>query len=242
MYCLKAIIFDFDGVLADTEPLHYRMFERVLGEQGIVLTYEEYERRYIGLTDEECFQAVCEAQRRPLSGRILRNLMAYKTELMQQALCEQRVLIPGVQGFVKAAAERYRLAIASGALRKEIELVLDHAGLRDLFEHISSAEDVSQGKPQPDLYLHAVAWLNASRPLRPSECLAIEDTAYGVTAAQRAGLRCLAVATSLDPIHLAHADAVMVRLGDCDLSPLIRRFWAGSATGRVRSLPGVTQP
>jgi len=229
MPSLKAIIFEFDGVLANTIPLHFRLFRRVLSEQGLTLTLATYERQYIGLTDESCFRAVGKAEGRLFTDQELKQLLFQKRQLMQQALAEEPVLIPGIEEFVRAVAERYRIAIASSAVRKEIDLVLERAALEDVFEQISSAEDVAQGKPQPDLYLHAVAQMNVSEPLQPSECLAIEDTDHGITAAQQAGIRCLAVATSLDPGRLGRADAVVARLEYGDLAPLIRRFWTAPA-------------
>lgn len=228
---LKAIIFDFDGVLADTEPVHFRMFRQILFKEGIELILEDYEQRYIGLTDEACFRAVMRAGGRSVTADAVKRLASRKTTLMQEALSREAVVIPGVEDFLLAASRSYRLAIASGALRREIEVVLERAGLLSLFEHISSAEDVPQGKPQPDLYLHALDRLNAVEPLLASECLAIEDSGFGIAAAQGAGLRCLAVASSLDPLCLGEADAVVVRLDECDLSTLVRHFWPLSSTG-----------
>jgi len=229
MPSLKAIIFDFDGVLANTIPLHFRMFRRVLSEQGITLTLATYDGQYIGLTDESCFRAAAKAEGRLFTDQELNQLMFQKRQLMQQALAEEPVLIPGIEAFVRAVAEQYRIAIASSTVRKEIELVLERAALDDLFEQISSAEDVAQGKPQPDLYLHAVAQMNVSEPLLSSECLAIEHTDHGISAAQQAGIRCLAVASSLDPVRLGRADAMVARLEYGDLSPLSRRFWTAPA-------------
>jgi HAD superfamily hydrolase (TIGR01509 family) len=229
MNTLKAIIFDFDGVLADTEPLHYRMFREVLAEEGLTLTLEDYTTAYVGLTDAACFHAVLEASgETPTYGR-LNSLVEKKTRRMQAALLHEPVLLPGVEEFVRAAGADYRLAVASGALREEIELTLARAGFREAFEHITSAEDVPNGKPAPDPYLHAVRHLCRRRFLLPAECLAIEDTPHGVAAARRAGLRCLAVATSVPQDDLWEADAITLSLGGYDLAALASKLWAPSA-------------
>lgn len=225
---LKAIVFDFDGVLADTEPLHFRMFREVLAEEGLTLVQADYSTRYVGLTDAACFHAVLEAHgERPTYGR-LNCLVEKKTHRMQAALLHEAVLMPGIAEFVRAAGTSYRLAIASGALRREIELTLERAGFRDAFEHITAAEDVPNGKPDPDPYLHAVRALSRRRPLLPGECLAIEDTPHGVAAARKAGLRCLAVATSVDQEELWEADAVTISLAGYDLSALAAKLWSPS--------------
>lgn len=228
MTTLKAIIFDFDGVLADTEPLHYRMFREVLAEEGVTLTLEEYTTSYVGLTDAACFQAVLEARGAcPKSGWI-NELVGRKTSRMQASLRLEPVLLPGIAEFVATAGASYRLAVASGALREEIEVTLDRAGFRGAFEHITAAQDVLRGKPAPDPYLYAVRALNLTRPLAAAECLAIEDTPHGVAAARKAGLRCLAVATSVPQDELWEADAVTLSLHGYDLSALASKLWAPS--------------
>jgi HAD superfamily hydrolase (TIGR01509 family) len=228
MFTMKAVIFDFDGVLANTEPLHYRMFRDVLAEEGLTLTFEDYTTMYVGLTDAACFHAVLEAcGQRPRYGRI-NSLVEKKTRRMQAALLREPVLLPGIAEFVRAAGAQYRLAVASGALREEIELTLERAGFRDAFEHITAAQDVPNGKPAPDPYEHAVRHLNRRIPLLPGECLAIEDTPHGVSAARRAGLRCLAVATSVSQDELWEADAVTLSLDGYDLAALASKLWAPS--------------
>ncbi|MGQ0812495.1 MAG: HAD family hydrolase [Nitrospiraceae bacterium] len=222
---LKAIIFDFDGVLADTEPLHFRMFQTVLAEEGLPLTPEDYADKYVGLTDEACFEAILAAHGSRTTSQSAAELVARKTTLMQAALKTHKVLAPGVTDFVTAASRRYRLAVASGALRDEIELILGLAHLRHAFEQITAAQDVANGKPDPDLYLLTLHRLNERAPLAASECLAIEDTPHGIRAARAAGIRCLAVATTLPLDQLGEATAVTPTLAQCDLASLVQRLW-----------------
>jgi len=223
---LKAIIFDFDGVLADTEPLHFRMFQRVLQDEGLPLSERDYYQKYVGFDDRGCFRAVLSEHGRPAPPETIHRLVERKAAMMLGQITTTRVVYPGVVEFVKTVAGRYRLAIVSGALRHEIELILTTAGMRDDFEHITAAEDVLDGKPAPDGYLHALHSLNRHAPLLASECLVIEDTLFGIQAAHAAGMRCLALSTTYPPDRLGIADAVITALKDCDLASLARRLWS----------------
>lgn len=222
---LKAIIFDFDGVLADTEPLHCRMFQQVLEEEGLPLSERDYYQKYVGFDDRGCFHAILAAHGRDATPEMIHRLVERKAAVMLGHLTATRVVYPGAVEFVKSIAGRYRLAIVSGALRHEIELILKTAGMHDDFEHITAAEDVLDGKPAPEGYLHALHSLNRRAPLLAAECLVIEDTLFGIQAAHAAGMRCLAVATTYPSDRLGIADAVTTTLQDCDLASLVRRFW-----------------
>ncbi|MEW6246845.1 MAG: HAD family phosphatase [Nitrospirota bacterium] len=222
---LKAVLFDFDGVLADTEPLHFRMFQRVLADSGLTLTAPDYAARYLGLTDEACFVAVYAAQGLSVSEELLAQLVRRKTELMQDALRADPGIMPGVTEFARKLSGRYRLAVVSGALREEIRLCLEQAGLLEAFEHITAAQDVKNGKPAPEPYLHALRRLARTAPLIGSECFAIEDSLHGIRAARAAGMRCLAVATTYAPQDLHAADAVVSSLEACEFASLVRRLW-----------------
>jgi len=223
---LKAIIFDFDGVLADTEPLHCTMFQQVLQEEGLPLSERDYYQKYVGFDDKGCFHAILTEHGRPAPPATIQQLVERKAALMLGHLTTTRVVYPDIVEFVKDAAGRYRLAIVSGALRHEIELILNTAGMRDCFEHITAAEDVQDGKPAPEGYLHALKSLNGRAPLLAAECLVIEDTLFGVQAAHAAGMRCLAVSTTFPADRLGIADAVVSTLKGYDLDALVRRFWS----------------
>ena len=223
---LKAIILDFDGVLADTEPLHFKMFQRVLHEEGLPLSEQDYYQKYVGLDDKGCFQAVLSAHGRPASPETVRRLVERKAALMLERIKVTPVIYPGIEDFIKRAAGRYRLAIVSGALRHEIELILKSVGLRSSFEHITSAEDIRNGKPDPEGYLHAWRALNRGAAVQASDCLVIEDTIAGIQAAHAAGMRCLAVSTTYPADQLAGADAVVSTLKGYDLEAIECRFWS----------------
>ncbi len=226
----RAIIFDFDGVVADSEPIHLAVFQRVLGEIGLFLSKEEYYASYIGYDDKGCFKAVLAAHGRPASVADVEDLVARKARVFLDHLKEHLIICPGVLELVREVAPRYRLAIASGALRHEIEFVLEHAGIRKEFEQITSAEDVVHGKPSPDAFLHALAALNRNAPeepnlLKPEDCLVIEDSIPGIRAARLAGMRVLAVANTHRIEELTEAEIVTPSLLDVKLADLEGRLW-----------------
>ena len=231
---LRAIIFDFDGVIADTEPLHFAALRQVLADNQISLTETEYYTDYLGFDDRGCFLTALQSHQRQASPALLGELMDRKAHDYLAAVKQHLAIFPGVRELVQEAAARYPLAIASGALRNEIELILEEAGLRKAFLHITSAEDVTRGKPAPDPFLHAMAALNrrASQPsLTPNECLVIEDSLPGIRAARAAGMKILAVANTHTVQDLGEADAVTHSLADTRLSDLQARLWE-TAQGR----------
>jgi HAD superfamily hydrolase (TIGR01509 family) len=227
---LRALIFDFDGVVADSEPAHLAMFQQVLGELGIFLSKEEYYADYLGYDDRGCFAAALSAHSRPADETVIQSLVTRKARAYLDYIRQHLYIFPGVQSFVAEAAARYPLAIASGALRQEIEFILEVAGLREAFAHITSAEDVAQGKPAPDPFLHALEHLNRTMPptqtpLSPGNCLVIEDSIPGIRAGHAAGMKVLAVANTHAIDELQEADAVTPSLGEVRLSELEQRLW-----------------
>jgi HAD superfamily hydrolase (TIGR01509 family) len=220
-----AIIFDFDGVIADDEPLHLAAFQRVLAADGITITREQYYARYLGLDDRDAIvQAFRDAGRSPSAGR-LRELLAAKAEAFLALVRAGAPIFPGVPAFVRQAAARVPLAIASGALRREIELILGQAGLAGCFTAIVSAEDVREGKPSPEAFLLAFERLRArAAGLAPPSCVVIEDSQPGLEGARRAGMRCIAVATSHPPEALAGADVVVGSLEELGWDALVALF------------------
>jgi beta-phosphoglucomutase len=222
---LKAILFDFDGVLVDTEPLHFEAFQKVLTEEGVSLSEQDYYAKYVGLDDKGCFEAVFSEDDPPLPPEKLEHLAQRKAELLLPQLKTNLVVYPGIAELVTLAAQQYRLAVVSGALRHEIEYSLEAAGIRKQFEQITAAQDVQNGKPDPEGYLHALRQMNRQAPVTASECLVIEDTVVGIQAAQAAGMHCLAVANTFPTQELSLADAVTSTLNGYDLAALARRFW-----------------
>jgi len=218
---LQAVFFDFDGVIADTEPLHLRAYQAVLQADGIDLNKSEYYARYLGYDDVGLFEALAKDRRISLSDRKVDEWVAAKSSIVQEMLSSDSILFPGAAACVRMFAERVPLAVASGALEPEIEIVLHHAGLRSSFTAIASASDGVRGKPAPDLYLLAMAKLKDRVPtLDPAACIAIEDSRWGLEAAQRAGLRCVAVTHTYPAAELETADLVIETLSALTLSTI----------------------
>ncbi len=219
---LQAVFFDFDGVIADSEPLHLRAYQSVLRIDGIELDKSDYYARYLGYDDVGLFEALARDRGITLTPEKIDEWLAAKSRIVEEMLSSGSVLFPGSAACVKAFAARVPLAVASGALAPEIEIVLEHAGLRDYFAAIASASDGVRGKPAPDLYLLAMAKLGErlTHAFDPAACIAIEDSQWGLQAARSAGLRCVAVTHTYPAADLAMADLVVERLGDLTLSKI----------------------
>lgn len=223
---LQAVFFDFDGVIADSEPLHLRAYQAVLQADGIELGKEDYYARYLGYDDAGLFQALAKDRSIGVGGGTIDRWIESKSRMVEEMLSSGSVLFPGAAACVRRFAGSVPLAIASGALEPEIAIVLDHAGLRDCFGAIASASDGVRGKPAPDLYLLAIAKLRdrtrgqaplGSDPFDPASCVAIEDSHWGLEAARRAGLRRVAVTHTYSASELKQADLVVDRLSDLTL-------------------------
>ena len=225
---LRAIIFDFDGVIADSEPLHFAAFQSVLAEEGIPFTEAQYYTDYIGMDDNGCFSAVMTTQCRAVPPELITSLIQRKSTYFHQHIKHSLRLFDGVVDFIAKVAKQWPLVIVSGALRDEIELILGGAGLRDAFRAIISAEDVHQGKPNPEGFLKGLDAVNrsvAQPTAKPEDCLVIEDSIPGVEGAVAAGMRCLAVSNTHPPNQLTHADAVTNSLAEYDIHSLERELW-----------------
>ncbi len=206
-----AVIFDFDGVLANSEPLHLRVYQELLAAEGIVFTAPEYYDRYLGFDDVGVFEALARDKGLEIGNGRLAELIERKTSIFQAIIAGGSVLFSGAEACVRAVAAVCPVAIASGALRHEIELILDGAGLSDAFPVIVAAGETPNGKPAPDPYVKALALLESrsQRPLAPARSIAIEDSQWGLVSARAAGLRTLGLATSYPAEALTHADTTL---------------------------------
>jgi beta-phosphoglucomutase len=213
---LRAVIFDFNGIIVDDEPIHFKLFQRVLGEEGISLTEDVYYERYLGFDDRGAFIVGFHDARKSLDDAKLRQLIERKALYYQEAIRNHVTIFPGVETLVADLFGALPLAVASGALRHEIETILNTARLLNYFKAIISAEDVTQGKPEPEIFLKALAALNArqenSHSIQAGECVVIEDSKEGIRGARRAGMKCLAVANSHPSELLGEANAVVKSL------------------------------
>ena len=225
---LQAVFFDFDGVIADSEPLHLRAYQTVLGAEGIDLQKEDYYARYLGYDDVGLFQTLANDRGITLTSGKIDAWVDAKSHVVEQLLSSDAILFPGAADCVRMLAGHVPLAIASGALEPEIHMVLEHAGLRKCFAAIASASDGVRGKPAPDLYLLAMAKIRGQNdPIDSAACIAIEDSHWGIQAARTAGLRCVAVTNTYPGAELGLADLIVDRLGDLTLAQLERMLSGG---------------
>ncbi len=219
---LKAVIFDFDGVITDSEILHFRAFNAVLKQHGVELTTQEYYKSYLGFSDVDCFKFLIDQGRLGIGQNQIAALAKQKTAIFERLAKTEGKLIEGVRDFLALlSANSIPMAICSGALLPEIEVTLEDAGLRDYFETIVSAEQVRKGKPHPEGFLRALEKLNANRrqTIRPQQCIVIEDSKWGLQAARAAGMHTVAVTNSYDAAQLA-AEKIVDNLAHLSLEDL----------------------
>ena len=217
---IKAIFFDFNGVIIDDETIQMKAYQEVLSGHEIAVTEELYFGA-LGMDDRTFVRSMFEHAKKPLSDPLLEELMDAKTDLHRQMI-EELPLFPGVLKFLKAASREFQLGLVSMANLAEVSYVFQRANLTPLFTVIVTAEDASMCKPAPDCYLAGLTKLNEKRqqermlPLLASECLAIEDSPPGIQSARAAGMKTLGVTNTVsdDALRAAGADVVTASLAD----------------------------
>jgi len=220
---LKSVVFDFDGVITDSEILHLRAFNRVLAQYGVEISIRDYYKEYLGFTDFDCFKALINKKILHKPVEEIENLVKQKNQVFEELAKTEGQIIDGVRDFLQMLKDNdITTAICSGALLAEIELILGEARLRDFFEVIVSAEQVKKGKPSPEGFLLALKKLNQGRqnPIEANQCIAIEDSHWGLQAAKAAGMHTVAVTNSYDAEQLAMAEKIVARLGELSINDL----------------------
>lgn len=194
----EAVLFDFNGVLVDDEPQHCEALRRVLAEERITLTREQYYADYLGLDDRTGFVLAFRNAQRTLTTELLKHLVTKKSQLYLELVRTSLRMVRGAPEFVRDARSKFRLGIVSGALRSEIDHVLAQTGLAGSFEVIIAADDVSRCKPDPASYLAAYDAFTRRRPISGGAraCIVIEDSLPGLQAARSAGMPCVMLTTS----------------------------------------------
>jgi beta-phosphoglucomutase len=227
---IRAVIFDLDGTLVDTEPLHFAAFNQVLRADGVAIDRDEYFSRLIGLNDHDCFATVLRENRKDGGEQHLADLIARKTVAYQAMIADRDILYRGAEKFVRECTQRFPLMIVTGTLRHEAEAILRRAGLRGFFLDIIAAEDVEHGKPAPDGFIAALGrigfLLRQRDPVQPDECLVVEDTPAGIQAAHRAGMQVLALCHLRPAADLAPAEIVRPSIAELDLDEVLRELRA----------------
>src|SRR5690242_9067840 len=186
-----AILFDFDGVLLDSEPLHCACWAEVLAPLGVNLTWEEYTRRYVGLDDRIMLQMLASEARPPLIWHDLWAQYPAKKELFRRRI-QDPVFSPRLPALLESLHGQYKLAVVSSSSRLEIEPPLEACNLRRYFSALVSGSDVERIKPAPDPYLLAARLLTAQAPL------VVEDSEPGIASGRAAGFPVLAVKSAAE--------------------------------------------
>ena len=213
---VRAMIFDFDGIITDTEPVHMDAWQGVLEPLGVFVDEDEFRRDYVGLNDRDFLDAVSKAHRHHFTDIERASLIEAKSVATVAMLEHDIPLLPGVADFIESACEIYPLAICSGANRGEIEFILRHLKWMGRFDPIVASDSVTRGKPDPEGYIRAYEGLTDKfdGALLSKDVIAVEDSPRGIAAAKAAGLRCLAVKNSFDESELKEADLVVASLAE----------------------------
>ena len=222
---LTAVIFDCDGILVDTEPLHYQAFQKVLVPLGLGHSVERYMEEFIGFDDRDAFVHAFREAGRKIDTTTLGRLIEAKARALQELVEQEVPTFPGVVELVRElAAGNIPMAVASGALRHEVEAFIRSLGLADAFCAIVAADDVKKSKPDPETYIAALERLKETlgwTSINPARCIAIEDTPAGILSAKTAGLFAVAVTNSFPRDQLAGADHVVDSLSSLHLAEMV---------------------
>ncbi|XWK87539.1 MAG: HAD family phosphatase [Phormidium sp.] len=209
---LKAVLFDFNGIIINDEPIHEQLIEEILIAENLRPKRGEFRQICLGRSDRACLSDLFTRRGRVLTESYLNQLISRKAQAYQERIAEMAELpiYPGLEDFIpKIQAANLKIGLVTGALRSDVELVLSRANLAQYFSVMSTSDDLKVSKPEPDGYLLAIELLNqefANLDLQPSECLAIEDTPAGITAAKRAGMQVVGVANTY-PFHIMQRQA-----------------------------------
>ena len=207
----KAVIFDFDGVIVDTEPLHYKSFQMILEPIGLGFSWQDYVETYMGFDDRDAFIEAFASAGKELRSDEMNVLIQQKAILFRKVIQDGVVAYPGVVELIRRLhSEKIPLAISSGALKSDIDPILVILGIEQCFDIIVTADDVTRSKPSPESYQLAFDRLSSlhENSFEKSSTVAIEDTPAGILSARAAGLHVIAVSNSYSPEKLS--DATMV--------------------------------
>jgi len=220
---LKAVVFDFDGIIVDSEPLHCRAFQKLLEPLGAGFTWDEYVEKYMGFDDRDAFREAFRSHGLALDDEQLSRLIAAKATMFQEVAAEGVSSYSGAVDLIRQLSGKTPLALCSGALLSDIEPVLGMLSIPDAFDCIVTADDVSASKPDPASYLLVIQKLQQlfpSQQILPALSVAIEDTPAGISSAKGAGFKVLSVTNSYPAAELHTADRVVDSLSAITLEDL----------------------
>ncbi len=218
---IRGLIFDFNGVIVDDEPLHARAVQRVLEEENVELSLPEYYDRYLPFDDYNCILNILRDRQESFHESRIRDLVARKATHYFEEVRENIPALAGSIGFIRSLPPDLPIVIASGAARREIEFLLDQLDLTDRFLKIIAAGDVTNSKPHPEAFLKAFEGLRTRVPdLQRTQVIVFEDSYLGVQAARVADLKCVGLSTSYSPERLAAAHLTVNSLAGWTLEQL----------------------
>ncbi len=203
---IKAVIFDLDGVLIDSEKLHYITWKKAFMEKGAELPLEEYREHYFGITATDIVKQFAERRNMPLSSEELKELAYRKNVHYRELVAKELEPVKGAPELLeKLKKANFMIALATSTTRKNLQAVMKKTGLGRYMDSMVCAQDITKGKPDPEIFLKAASNIRE----KPENCLVIEDAPLGINAAKRAGMKCIAVATTHKTPELANADMVV---------------------------------
>lgn len=208
---IKAVIFDMNGVIINDEAIHEGLFQETLRPYGLKFNHQAYLSCCAGKTDRAGYQTISQKYRLKLP---INRLVSEKNQKYQVLFSRHHQAYPGVINLIKNLAANFTLALTSGAIRQEVELVLKQFKLKPYFKVMITGDDVRKSKPDPEAYLKTVRLLG----LQAKECLVLEDSANGVASAKAAGCYCLAITTTQSAAKLEKADKIVKSFEEITLS------------------------
>lgn len=203
---IKAVIFDFDGVLVDSEPLHEWSIRESVKPLGWDFEHEQFLAQIVGKGDENAYRKIAEWNGATVSDEKIREMLEAKWALMKRGIVEGRYTVqPGADEAAAAADRRGVAGVCSGSVRDTVVTMLEHCGLSRHVREVVCADDVTRVKPDPEGYLACAAKLGA----KPGECMVVEDTPTGVRAGKAAGMLVVGVCHTVGETALVEADVVL---------------------------------
>ncbi len=219
----KAVIFDFDGVITDSEALHLRAFNQVLARYDIEIKEEVYYKEYLGFTDLDCFEIVVRQGGLGLDSEQIKNLIKQKNKIFKELATSEATIFDGAPEFLQMLRDNgIPMAICSGAVLEEIALILEQSGLGPFFEEIVAGDQVTKGKPDPEGFLMALEKLNKGNqnPIAANECVVIEDSHWGLEAGNAAGMHTVRITNTYNPGQLSMAEKIVERFSELTIDDL----------------------
>jgi len=209
---MKIIIFDFDGVILDSENSHFIAFNEGLKNLNINISEDEYYSKYISFDDRGVITNVVNDKNISVTNEEIDMIIKNKNDYFESRLIDNSKLFPGVEELIIQLSKNFVLSIGSGANRSEIIKTLKNNNIYDYFEIIVSADEVNNPKPNPETYNRVLDNINTDFNI--NEIIVIEDSPGGIEAAKSAGLKCIAITNTFDNKELGKADIIVSNYED----------------------------